>query len=162
VCLMHCCFQPCWLPHSGPHPCSEHTGTASHPAHINPAPLLPFRAHYLPPQRPLFSAPSHTHPHTRPPPPPPLHRPHPHTPSGAERSFVTFCLEPLYKITSAVIAEHPKRSEALLATHFGVTLKSSSWQQDVKPLLKEVCVWGEGDWACAGRAGGGGGGPGRR
>ena len=57
---------------------------------------------------------------------------------GADRSFVSFILEPLYKITSTVIAEHPKVAESAIAKDFGVYLKSSSWQQDVKPLLKEV------------------------
>eukprot|EP00877_Chromochloris_zofingiensis_P014926 jgi/Chrzof1/9688/Cz04g12070.t1 len=57
---------------------------------------------------------------------------------GAERSFQKFILEPLYKITSQVIGEHPKSIEKVLA-EFGVYLKASSYSQDVKPLLKEVC-----------------------
>ncbi|KAF8072579.1 hypothetical protein HT031_000239 [Scenedesmus sp. PABB004] len=59
---------------------------------------------------------------------------------GAERSFVTFILEPLYKLTSAVIGEHPKTIERLLGEEFGIHLKSSAYGQDVRPLLKEVCA----------------------
>uniref|UniRef100_A0A383VQF5 SNU114 homolog n=1 Tax=Tetradesmus obliquus TaxID=3088 RepID=A0A383VQF5_TETOB len=58
---------------------------------------------------------------------------------GADRSFVTFILEPLYKLTSAVVGEHPKAIERLLGDDFGIHLKSSAYSQDVKPLLKEVC-----------------------
>ncbi|KAF6263582.1 elongation factor EF-Tu-like protein [Scenedesmus sp. NREL 46B-D3] len=58
---------------------------------------------------------------------------------GADRSFVTFILEPLYKLTSAVVGEHPKTIERLLGDEFGIHLKSSAYSQDVKPLLKEVC-----------------------
>jgi hypothetical protein len=60
------------------------------------------------------------------------------TPAGADRSFVTFILEPLYKLTSAVVGEHPKTIERLLGDEFGIHLKSSAYSQDVKPLLKEV------------------------
>jgi hypothetical protein len=59
-------------------------------------------------------------------------------PAGADRSFVTFILEPLYKLTSAVVGEHPKTIERLLGDEFGIHLKSSAYSQDVKPLLKEV------------------------
>jgi U5 small nuclear ribonucleoprotein component len=58
--------------------------------------------------------------------------------AGADRSFVTFILEPLYKLTSAVVGEHPKTIERLLGDEFGIHLKSSAYSQDVKPLLKEV------------------------
>lgn len=37
-----------------------------------------------------------------------------------------------------MIGEHPKSIEKVLA-EFGVYLKASSYSQDVKPLLKEVC-----------------------
>jgi hypothetical protein len=63
-------------------------------------------------------------------------------PAGAERSFVTFILEPLYKLTATVVGEHPKTIERVLGEEFGVYLKSSSYSQDVKPLLKEVGVCG--------------------
>lgn len=59
-------------------------------------------------------------------------------PEGASRTFVTFVLEPLYKIYSQVLGEHPKSIERMLSS-FSVYLKSSSYGQDVKPLLKEVC-----------------------
>lgn len=52
--------------------------------------------------------------------------------TGSERSFVTFVLEPLYKLTSAVISEHPRTVEKILA-EMGVTLKSSQYNQ--------VCVY---------------------
>jgi U5 small nuclear ribonucleoprotein component len=35
--------------------------------------------------------------------------------TGGERSFVQFILEPLYKIVSHVIGEHPKTIEAMLS-----------------------------------------------
>ena len=57
---------------------------------------------------------------------------------GADRSFVTFILDPLYKLTATVIGEHPKTIERVLGEQFGIYLKSSSYSQDVKPLLKEV------------------------
>jgi hypothetical protein len=37
-----------------------------------------------------------------------------------------------------VIGEHPKTIERTLGEQFGLYLKSSSYSQDVKPLLKEV------------------------
>lgn len=58
--------------------------------------------------------------------------------TGADRSFVTFILDPLYKLTGTVIGEHPKTIEKVLGDQFGVVLKSSSYSQDVKPLLKQV------------------------
>lgn len=58
--------------------------------------------------------------------------------SGAERSFVTFILEPLYKLSATVVGEHPKTIERVLGEEFGVYLKSSSYSMDVKPLMKEV------------------------
>lgn len=51
---------------------------------------------------------------------------------------MTFILEPLYKLTAAVVGEHPRTIERLLGDEFGIHLKSSSYSQDVKPLLKEV------------------------
>jgi U5 small nuclear ribonucleoprotein component len=51
---------------------------------------------------------------------------------------VTFILEPLYKLTSTVVGEHPKTIERVLGEEFGVYLKSSTYSQDVKPLLKQV------------------------
>ncbi|KAG2486973.1 hypothetical protein HYH03_014346 [Edaphochlamys debaryana] len=57
----------------------------------------------------------------------------------SERSFVTFVLEPLYKVYSAVIGEHPKTVEGLLAG-LGVYLRTATYNLDTKPLLKEVCT----------------------
>lgn len=57
---------------------------------------------------------------------------------GGQRTFVQFLLEPLYKIYSTVLGEHPKSIERMLM-EFDVHLKSSSYNMDVKPLLKEVC-----------------------
>jgi hypothetical protein len=59
---------------------------------------------------------------------------------------VTFILEPLYKLTSTVVGEHPKTIERVLGEEFGVYLKSSAYSQDVKPLLKEVRGEGRGCW----------------
>ncbi|KAG5225998.1 U5 small nuclear ribonucleoprotein component [Salix suchowensis] len=55
--------------------------------------------------------------------------------SGAERTFVQFVLEPLYKIYSQVIGEHKKSVEATLA-EFGVTLPNSAYKLNVRPLLR--------------------------
>ncbi|KAG6770223.1 hypothetical protein POTOM_025898 [Populus tomentosa] len=55
--------------------------------------------------------------------------------SGAERSFVQFVLEPLYKIYSQVIGEHKKSVESTLA-EFGVTLPNSAYKLNVRPLLR--------------------------
>ncbi|KAI8471075.1 MAG: elongation factor EF-Tu-like protein [Monoraphidium minutum] len=57
---------------------------------------------------------------------------------GCERSFVAFVLEPLYKLTAAVISEHPRTVERVLG-ELGVALRPSQYNQDVKPLLKDVC-----------------------
>lgn len=57
---------------------------------------------------------------------------------GSERSFVQFILEPLYKIISHVIGEHPKTIETMLG-EIGVFLKPSTYSMDTKPLLKEAC-----------------------
>jgi U5 small nuclear ribonucleoprotein component len=58
--------------------------------------------------------------------------------SGAERSFVQFVLEPLYKIYSQVIGEHKKSVESTLA-EFGVTLPNSAYKLNVRPLLRLAC-----------------------
>ncbi|GAB4814650.1 hypothetical protein N2152v2_001696 [Parachlorella kessleri] len=60
-------------------------------------------------------------------------------PGGGDRTFVQFILEPLYKIYSQVMGEDD-RSVHALADEFGVYLRPSSYGQDVKPLLKEVCA----------------------
>ncbi|KAL0460173.1 UNVERIFIED_CONTAM: U5 small nuclear ribonucleoprotein component CLO [Sesamum latifolium] len=58
--------------------------------------------------------------------------------SGAERSFVQFVLEPLYKIYSQVIGEHKKSVEATLA-ELGVTLSNAAYRLNVRPLLRLAC-----------------------
>mmetsp|Transcript_22656 Transcript_22656/g.57692 ORF Transcript_22656/g.57692 Transcript_22656/m.57692 type:complete len:994 (-) Transcript_22656:539-3520(-) len=58
--------------------------------------------------------------------------------AGVERSFVQFILEPLYKVYSQVIGEHPKTIEHVLST-LGVYLRNASYAMDTKPLLKEAC-----------------------
>jgi U5 small nuclear ribonucleoprotein component len=58
--------------------------------------------------------------------------------SGAERSFVQFVLEPLYKIYSQVIGEHKKSVETTLA-ELGVTLSNASYKLNVRPLLRLAC-----------------------
>ena len=55
--------------------------------------------------------------------------------AGAQRTFVTFVLEPLYKLFTACVGEPPEAVAAALA-EFGVTLKPAVLKQDVKPLLK--------------------------
>jgi U5 small nuclear ribonucleoprotein component len=59
-------------------------------------------------------------------------------PTGAERSFVQFILEPMYKIYSQVIGEHRKSVEITLA-ELGVTLSNAAYKLNVKPLLKLAC-----------------------
>jgi U5 small nuclear ribonucleoprotein component len=59
-------------------------------------------------------------------------------PGGAERTFVQFILEPLYKIYTQALGEHQKSIEKVLA-EFGVYLKPSVYQMDVKPLIKVCC-----------------------
>ncbi|XP_076918010.1 110 kDa U5 small nuclear ribonucleoprotein component CLO [Bidens hawaiensis] len=58
--------------------------------------------------------------------------------SGAERSFVQFILEPLYKIYSQVIGEHKKSVETTLA-ELGVTLSNAAYKLNVRPLLHLAC-----------------------
>ncbi|KAK6118104.1 hypothetical protein DH2020_048153 [Rehmannia glutinosa] len=58
--------------------------------------------------------------------------------SGAERSFVQFVLEPLYKIYSQVIGEHKKSVETTLA-ELGVTLSNAAYRLNVRPLLRLAC-----------------------
>lgn len=57
--------------------------------------------------------------------------------SSGERSFLEFILNPLYKLHSQIIAEDEECVAETLAT-FDVQLKASSYEQDVKPLLKEA------------------------
>eukprot|EP00798_Chlamydomonas_sp_ICE-L_P019957 gene19957-26665_t len=57
---------------------------------------------------------------------------------GGDRSFVQFILEPLYKIYSTIVGEHPKNIENLLS-EFGVYLRTAAYGMDTKPLLKEAC-----------------------
>ena len=73
-------------------------------------------------------------------PTPQAHPKHPPAPPiGAERSFVRFVLEPLYKLTSTVISEHPKTVERTLG-ELGVSLRPSQYNQ-----VREGCfmaAWG--------------------
>lgn len=72
----------------------------------------------------------------RPPPRPHLVAPPPiNKQTGCERSFVAFILEPLYKLTSTVISEHPKALEATLL-ELGVTLRPSAYNQ-----VRAFCVY---------------------
>lgn len=57
---------------------------------------------------------------------------------GAERTFVAFILEPLYKIYSQVLGEADVSVKGMLE-EFGVYLKPAAFKQDVKPLLKDSC-----------------------
>lgn len=56
----------------------------------------------------------------------------------AKRSFVSFVLEPIYKIYSHTISESPKDLKVTLAT-LGIVLKPSQYKTDAKVLLKLVC-----------------------
>mmetsp|Transcript_31387 Transcript_31387/g.102363 ORF Transcript_31387/g.102363 Transcript_31387/m.102363 type:complete len:994 (+) Transcript_31387:69-3050(+) len=56
-------------------------------------------------------------------------------PGGADRTFVQFVLDPLYKIYAQIVGEHTVAVERTLA-EFGVFLKPAQLKLDVKPLLK--------------------------
>ncbi|KAG1674860.1 hypothetical protein FOA52_015250 [Chlamydomonas sp. UWO 241] len=58
---------------------------------------------------------------------------------GADRSFVQFVLEPLYKLVSTVVGEHPKTIESVLS-ELGVYLRPSTFSMDTRPLMKEACT----------------------
>lgn len=57
--------------------------------------------------------------------------------SSAQRTFVHFCLNPLYKIYAQCLGEEPEVLSRTL-THLGVTLKKSELHLDPRPLLKLV------------------------
>ncbi|PSS08817.1 hypothetical protein M430DRAFT_23035 [Amorphotheca resinae ATCC 22711] len=56
----------------------------------------------------------------------------------AKRSFVSFVLEPIYKLYSHTISESPEDLKDTLAT-LGIFLKPSQYKTDAKVLLKLVC-----------------------
>ena len=56
-----------------------------------------------------------------------------------KRSFVEFVLEPMYKIFSLCVGEHPKSVARALET-LGVNLPPAAYKQDVRPLLRDACV----------------------
>ena len=58
--------------------------------------------------------------------------------AGGERSFVSFVLEPLWKVYATCVGEHPSEVERVLG-EMGVFLKGGAYKQDVKPLLKTAC-----------------------
>lgn len=57
---------------------------------------------------------------------------------GAKRSFITFILEPIYKLYSHTISESPDELKTTLGS-LGISLKPSQYKQDAKVLLKLVC-----------------------
>uniref|UniRef100_A0A453SEV1 SNU114 homolog n=1 Tax=Aegilops tauschii subsp. strangulata TaxID=200361 RepID=A0A453SEV1_AEGTS len=57
---------------------------------------------------------------------------------GANRSFIEFILEPLYKIYSQVVGEQQKILEITLAD-LGVTLSNAAYKLNVRPLLRLAC-----------------------
>lgn len=57
---------------------------------------------------------------------------------GARRSFITFILEPIYKLYSHTISESPDELKATLGS-LGISLKPSQYKMDAKILLKLVC-----------------------
>lgn len=58
---------------------------------------------------------------------------------GAKRSFITFVLEPIYKLYSHTISESPEELKSTLGS-LGISLKPSQYKQDAKVLLKLVCA----------------------
>ena len=65
-------------------------------------------------------------------------------PGGGERSFVQFIMEPLYKVYSQAVGEHPASFKRALA-EFGVTLRPKDFKMNTKPLIKLACtkIFGE-------------------
>ena len=63
---------------------------------------------------------------------PPWNQP---TPAGADRSFVTFILEPLYKIFSHVLGEETEQIQQTLE-QLGLRLKPRYFKMDTKVLLR--------------------------
>jgi len=59
--------------------------------------------------------------------------------AASSRTFVSFILEPLYKIHTACVGETPEAVASVL-DEFGVALKPSVFKQDVKPLLTAACT----------------------
>ncbi|KKY37489.1 putative 116 kda u5 small nuclear ribonucleoprotein component [Diaporthe ampelina] len=57
---------------------------------------------------------------------------------GAKRSFLSFILEPIYKLYSHTISENPEELKATLRP-LGIALKPSQYKTDAKVLLKLVC-----------------------
>ncbi|KAG6368722.1 hypothetical protein INS49_002936 [Diaporthe citri] len=57
---------------------------------------------------------------------------------GAKRSFLTFILEPIYKLYSHTISKNPEELKATLSP-LGIALKPSQYKTDAKVLLKLVC-----------------------
>jgi len=56
----------------------------------------------------------------------------------AKRSFITFVMEPIYKLFSHTISESPAELKETLAS-LGISLKPSQYRTDPKVLLKLVC-----------------------
>ena len=56
-------------------------------------------------------------------------------PVTGERSFVEFVLEPLYKLYTVILGEHPQNIYQTLS-ELGVTLKDSQLKLDIQPLLR--------------------------
>lgn len=57
---------------------------------------------------------------------------------GAKRSFITFVLEPIYKLYSHTIGKSPEDLKVTL-TSLGISLKPSQYKMDAKVLLKLAC-----------------------
>ena len=60
------------------------------------------------------------------------------TEERSKRTFVSFVLEPIYKLYSHTISESPEDLKVILAT-LGIQLKPSQFKTDAKDLLKMVC-----------------------
>ena len=66
---------------------------------------------------------------------------------GSERSFVTFILEPLYKMYSFTLGSQGRQLGGMLS-ELGITLKKEEFHLDPKPLLKAVFSKFFGDSTC--------------
>ncbi|KUI70832.1 hypothetical protein VM1G_06189 [Cytospora mali] len=57
---------------------------------------------------------------------------------GAKRAFLTFVLEPIYKLYSHTIGKSPEELKVTLSS-LGISLKPSQYKMDAKVLLKLAC-----------------------
>ena len=78
-------------------------------------------------------------------------RKRPSTKYAPKRTFVTFVLEPLYKIYTQCLGEDPEHLEPVLAS-IGIKLTKKQYKMDMKPLLSLVLSRLFGGTSCVGES----------